>query len=67
MRRVTPPTASKDDPSKKPRIGVGKSKKSQRSREASVNDEKKTSVSEGKKKETAEEEVGEVGEVGDIR
>jgi len=46
---------------------VGKSKKNQRSRKASMNDRKKTSVSEVKKKETAEEGFGEVGEVGDTR
>ena len=57
MPREAPSTASENDPSKKPRIGVGKSEKGQRSRKASVNDGKKTSVSEGKKKETAEEEV----------
>lgn len=57
MPRVAPSTASEDDPSKKPWIGVGESKKSQRSRKASVNDGKKTSVSGRKRKETAEEEV----------
>ena len=55
MPRVTPPTAFEDGLSEKPRIGVGKSKKSQRSRKASVNDRKKT----------AEEGFGEAGEVGD--
>jgi hypothetical protein len=64
MPRVIPPTASEDDPSKKPGIGVGKSKKSQRSRKASANDGKRTFVSEVKKKETAEG-FGEAGEVGD--
>ena len=63
MPRVTQPTAFEDDPFKKPRIGVGKSKKSQRGGEASVNDGKKTSVSEGKKKETAEEDIGKLREL----
>lgn len=63
MPTVTPPTAFEDDPSKKPRVGVGKSKKSQRP----LNDGKKTSVSEERKRGTAEEEIGEVGEVGDIK
>lgn len=44
---------------------MDKSKKSQRSRKASVNDGKKTSVSEVKKKETAEEGLGEAGKVRD--
>ena len=62
MPRVTPPTAFEDDPFKKPGIGVGKSKKSRRGGEASVNDGKKTPVSEGKKNETADEEIGKLRE-----
>ena len=65
MPKVTPPTAFEDGPSKEPRIGVDKSKKSQRGGKASVNDGKKTSVSEVKKKETAEEGLGEAGKVRD--